>query len=369
MCTAILNEDIFNLQLNANHQIHALLLQLEHSMDPDTGQLPHTLYVQVDGGPENANKLVLAVLSFLVAKRVGGLCKIVLTRLPVGHTHEDIDGIFGRISQYIQKLHVLTPLAYKEAIEKALSKKEGFDVEVVDIYVVPNYAKFFANCVDRNFGSSFKSDKAKLQFTLEAVPVDPRRHPVGVKLTCRRFVQDMYPDLIIDEAAPFGINIQKIISKDFPEPEGLPLNVLLTLPSSGEIGPDEFKPDYTKLTKSYLKKMRTAYFRDVKTMEELAQFENKFPNTKSSAMWVKDHKKDFYVPFKDIFCDFSKVSADVLPMKYLGYKTKHDKDILREYKVIEDKDTVKRSGVIVKDDARLYYEVKEAPGDVQKRDW
>ena len=130
-----------------------------------------------------------------------------------------------------------------------------------------------------------------------------------------------------------------------------------------------FMGDYTKLTRSYLKKLRLVYFRDQKTMEELTQFENKFPNTKSSAMWVKDHKKDFYVPFKDIFCDFSKVSADILPMKYLGCKTKHDKDILREYKVIEDKDTVKRSGVIVKDDARLYYEVKQAPGDVQKRDW
>ena len=55
----------------------------------------------------NANKLVLVVLSFLLAKRVGGLQKIVLTRLPVGHTHEDIDGIFGRILQQ----HMLRKLA------------------------------------------------------------------------------------------------------------------------------------------------------------------------------------------------------------------------------------------------------------------
>jgi hypothetical protein len=60
------------------------LLQLERILERD-GKLPPTLYVQVDGGPENANKLVLAVLSFFSAKRIGGVEKIVLTRLPVGY--------------------------------------------------------------------------------------------------------------------------------------------------------------------------------------------------------------------------------------------------------------------------------------------
>ena len=63
-----------------------------------------------------------------------------------------------------------------------------------DIHVVPNYAKFFSESVDRNFGCSFKNDFAKLQFTMEAVSVDDYRHPVGVKMTCRRFVQDIYPN-------------------------------------------------------------------------------------------------------------------------------------------------------------------------------
>jgi hypothetical protein len=50
---------------------------------------------QVDGGSENANNAVLAYLEYLVTMRV---CKkIIMTRLPTGHTHEDIDSCFGCI--------------------------------------------------------------------------------------------------------------------------------------------------------------------------------------------------------------------------------------------------------------------------------
>jgi hypothetical protein len=50
---------------------------------------PEVIYFQVDGGPENANVCVLAFCELLVALRMAG--KVILTRLPVGHTHEDID--------------------------------------------------------------------------------------------------------------------------------------------------------------------------------------------------------------------------------------------------------------------------------------
>jgi hypothetical protein len=36
--------------------------------------------------------------ALLVARRVGGVETIVVTRLPVGHTHEDIDAKFGIIT-------------------------------------------------------------------------------------------------------------------------------------------------------------------------------------------------------------------------------------------------------------------------------
>lgn len=89
----------------------------------------------------------------------------------MGHTHEDIDGIFGRISQAIVNKHVLTPQSYETNIKSALP-----NCEVIDIFIIPNYTEFFAACIDKNVGRMYKTIHAKLQFTLEAVDVDTRRY-------------------------------------------------------------------------------------------------------------------------------------------------------------------------------------------------
>jgi hypothetical protein len=51
--------------------------------------------------------LILLISELLVAK---GLCKrVVVTRLPVGHTHEDIDSLFAKIWKKLRRMHVITP--------------------------------------------------------------------------------------------------------------------------------------------------------------------------------------------------------------------------------------------------------------------
>jgi hypothetical protein len=45
--------------------------------------------------------------------------KIVLTRLLVGHTHEDIDAIFGKIWKKCREQHILSPQQYMEMIIEA----------------------------------------------------------------------------------------------------------------------------------------------------------------------------------------------------------------------------------------------------------
>ena len=60
--------------------------------------LPEHLHWQMDGGSENWNKCVFGFCAYLVS--VGVFKTIVLSRLPVGHTHEDIDAWFGRLSRH-----------------------------------------------------------------------------------------------------------------------------------------------------------------------------------------------------------------------------------------------------------------------------
>lgn len=138
-------------RLDANAAIHALLLQLEQRRNAVNGKLPNTVYLQVDGGSENANKYMLAICEMLIIRR---LClKVVLTRLPVGHTHENIDAKFGIIWTAARSRTLLTPNAYRDMIINACNKK-GQKVRVVDVVVVPDYKAYFdlESCIDKKFG-------------------------------------------------------------------------------------------------------------------------------------------------------------------------------------------------------------------------
>ena len=64
---------------------------------------PPNLWVQVDNaGGENKNHHLMRFLSVLVDQAVFPSC--VLSFLQVGHTHDDIDRIFGMMPKGIQQL-------------------------------------------------------------------------------------------------------------------------------------------------------------------------------------------------------------------------------------------------------------------------
>ena len=67
---------------------------------------------------------------------IGGLTKrIVLTRLPVGHTHEDIDARFALIWKKAQLAHLITMSQYSQMATAATSVHSTFPSHVVDIYM------------------------------------------------------------------------------------------------------------------------------------------------------------------------------------------------------------------------------------------
>jgi hypothetical protein len=58
-----------------NAAIHSLLMTLEKRAKQNTGELhgrlQHTLFLQIDGGSENATALTVALCEYIIAK---GLC-------------------------------------------------------------------------------------------------------------------------------------------------------------------------------------------------------------------------------------------------------------------------------------------------------
>ena len=128
-------------------QLHSFLLALEEVKEIE-GRLPDTIYYQIDGGSENTAKCVIAMCELLVARRLTK--KIVLTRLLVGHTHEDIDSKFGVLWKHIRSKHVHSPQEYKIHIEAALSLP-NLDCRVVDIIAIPDYKKLLDKHTDPEF--------------------------------------------------------------------------------------------------------------------------------------------------------------------------------------------------------------------------
>ena len=92
---------------------------------------------------------MMAIFEMIVA--VGLTKKIHVTRLPVGHTHEDIDGRFGKIWTAIRSQSILTPQEYKSALLNVF-KDSRLQVEVIDVFSVPDYKSFFNNCIDQTLG-------------------------------------------------------------------------------------------------------------------------------------------------------------------------------------------------------------------------
>jgi hypothetical protein len=171
-----------NVKVDSNLAVHVWLIELQQEID-EKGILPGTIYNQMDGGSENANKLMFGVAELLIAK---GLCqKVVLTRLPPGHTHEDIDAKYGVIWKRFRNDHVTTPQSaarkFKEAFKSA-SDCKGLKVEVTDIFVVPDYWSYIVPHIDKNLSRAFKEEWTQLQWSFEKVPVS-EFYPLGISKT------------------------------------------------------------------------------------------------------------------------------------------------------------------------------------------
>jgi len=166
-----------NIRTGANFTIHCIASMLEKILE-DSGTLPDTVFIQFDGASENANVYVLAFCELLI---INGLTKkVVVTRLMVGHTHCDADGIFGIIWKKLWKEIILTPQQYKEAIEDAL-RTIPVPATVEDVMVLADFVAWLKPHIDPKLSRLFKEENTQLQFIFEATE-DRNLFPNGVKV-------------------------------------------------------------------------------------------------------------------------------------------------------------------------------------------
>lgn len=180
-----------NVQKGADLTIYCILRQLE-AFKERHGYYPERLFVQCDGGSENANKYLLAMLELLVVKRC---CReVFFTRLPTGHTHEDIDAEFSVIKSCFKNESCETVQMYKERIETAFADTT-LNARIEDVYAVPNYSSLLENCIVTGLARLHKDLQTQHQWRFLAVPVDDM-FPLGCKTTYRAYSSDKVVEFI-----------------------------------------------------------------------------------------------------------------------------------------------------------------------------
>ena len=287
------------------------------------GCYPEVYYVQMDGGAENANKYVVAALELLAIKRMSKT--VFYTRLPKGHTHDDMDAIFGTIWTAILSYgSAHTFEQFKKSVEAAFSS-EKTAATVMDItMVIPDYKKFLEPCIDKKLADLHKGEKTQLQWRFEAI--DPSIwFPFGVKTTYRAYCSEKVVELvpkakescITPIGRMTGLEPTTVISSWYPAPttivnrpvEGM--YILTDVP--GTLGPMyHLDPQpFVDNTKEEMQKKRIAiqrfYIRvdypAIRT-EWDAWFEINMPTTNNSIQYVAERKVKgipFHSPLKVMF--------------------------------------------------------------------
>jgi hypothetical protein len=163
---------------------------------------PEELYLQVDGGSENANNLMLGFLELLVSKRI--LQTIYFTRLPTGHTHEDIDAVFGVIWKATRLSSCETLDKFVEMVQRAFNynpnkeydeSRKQLTITVTDVYVVPSYEKFISPSIDKDLSNLHKLQNTQHQWRFQAVD-KTTSFPFGCKTEYRAYASDKVVEFI-----------------------------------------------------------------------------------------------------------------------------------------------------------------------------
>lgn len=86
---------------------------------PHVGLLVPVAFSQIDNASDNKNRWVLGFFAWLVL--IGWVKEVQLSMMMVGHTHEDIDALFKRITEHWRKIHyVLTPDSFMQCLQAAI---------------------------------------------------------------------------------------------------------------------------------------------------------------------------------------------------------------------------------------------------------
>lgn len=294
-------------------------MHLETRLNED-GFLPPTLYIQIDGGPDLANKSFYAMMTLLVARQVGGIKKIVVTRLPVGHTHEviiivslvfnyfitkDCDAKFGNLWRATLRRPILTPQEYEKLVRSVFKKKKDARIEVIDIFICPDYIHLMWDCIDHEIKRIWKKEQTQHQWIFTSVERDIN-HRFRVHTEYRAFDQpyvfniiDIDPSVTPQYTTDFRVEYAEVPTQPTHDNKDEFICFLSKFPTRS-IKPVGIYKDSTFLFQKTLDEINK-YFTTRKNnnvLKEWSEFSQSMPKTDNVRDYLDEIKINSYVPLK-----------------------------------------------------------------------
>jgi hypothetical protein len=130
-----------------NVTIH-MIWDVINSVYKKKGYLPKVLLLQLDNTTkQNKGQYLFGFLGLLVA--MGIFKKVLLAFLPVGHTHEDIDQAFSRLSVYLRQHNAFTRAGMGQAVLRSYTF-EGAEPEVRHWDTVANMSDYLKDYMSKD---------------------------------------------------------------------------------------------------------------------------------------------------------------------------------------------------------------------------
>lgn len=154
-----------NVSTGASYTIHCIFAEMRKLYIKNNRKPLKKIYIEIDGASDNTAKAVIAACEHLVFKK---FCPyVVLARLPVGHTHEDIDSRFGRIWTRLRTKHVCT---FEEFCANIIASFASSDrISVQPVYAILDYKEYYDQFIDGHL----KDKYSRLEFTQLFFKIQP----------------------------------------------------------------------------------------------------------------------------------------------------------------------------------------------------
>jgi hypothetical protein len=165
----------------------------------EEGRLPPTLLLQLDNTTkQNKGRYLFAFLALLVHHNI--FDKIVVSFLPVGHTHEDIDQMFSRFAEYLRCHSALSPSDMARCMRDAFTYcNQPVHTEILD--TVAGMSEFLVNgtgaalpeCMDHRHFRIRREGSGKVVLQARSSPVVSYRDEPWQGLQGNTNYHDMFP--------------------------------------------------------------------------------------------------------------------------------------------------------------------------------